>query len=232
LTEKQKIVQSLVLPIFFVLLIWSVKIIEIALDTSFASWGIYPRTFQGLIGIITAPLIHADLKHLTNNTIPFLIFGVALFYFYRPLGYRVFFWTYIMSGIWVWFGARPAFHIGASGLDYGLASFLVFSGIVRRIPEFAAVSLIVVFLYGSMIWGIFPFVPDISWESHLSGGLAGLILAWVYRNDGPQKRTIDWGDDDIDESANSASPEPQSQEGNGKIVYLYPPVKKKKKDDS
>jgi membrane associated rhomboid family serine protease len=201
LTEKQKIKQSLVVPLFFVLIIWSVKIMEISLETSFAEYGLYPLTMRGLLGIITAPLIHSDFKHLLNNTVPFLIFAIALFYFYRPISYRVFLWNYLMTGIWVWVGAREAYHIGASGVVYGLASFLVFSGIIRRIPELAATSLIVIFLYGSMIWGIFPFVPDISWESHLSGGFAGFILSIVFRKEGPQPRKIEWEDEsEIDDS--------------------------------
>ena len=101
-----------------------------------------------------------------------------------------------MTGFWVWCGAREAWHIGASGIVYGLAAFLIISGTLRRIPDLAAVSLIVIFLYGSMIWGIFPFIPDVSWESHLSGGIAGLILSFVFRKDGPQPKLYDLPDDE------------------------------------
>lgn len=192
MNEKKKLIHSLIFPIFFVIVLWTIKLIEIVLGTSFAFLGILPLKMQGLIGIITAPLIHGDIKHLTNNTVPFLVLSVATFYFYRPLGYKVFFLSWLMTGIWVWCGGREAYHIGASGIVYGLASFLFFSGAIRRIPELAAISLIVVFLYGSMIWGIFPFIPDISWESHLSGGIAGLILAFFYRHDGPQPKKYEW----------------------------------------
>jgi membrane associated rhomboid family serine protease len=229
ITDKRKLILSLYFPIFFVLIIWSVKIIEIALNTSFVKLGVYPLKAWGLIGILTSPLIHSNFEHLINNTIPLLILSVATFYFYRPLGYKVFFWTYLMTGLWVWCGAREAYHIGASGIVYGLAFFLFFSGVFRRIIELAAVSLIVVFLYGSMIWGIFPFVPDVSWESHLSGGLAGLILALVYRNDGPQPKRYDWeveDDDDFsmdDENDIETTDDKSDTKPEDKIIYIYKP---------
>lgn len=229
LTEKRKFFHSLVFPIFFVFIIWGVKIIELGSGISFAFLGIYPLKAQGLIGIITAPLIHADFKHLLNNSIPFLILGTGVFYFYRPLGYKIFFLTWLMTGLWVWCGAREAYHIGASGIVYGFASFLVFSGVFRRSSELVSVSLIVVFLYGSMIWGIFPFIPDISWESHLSGGVAGLILAFLYRHDGPKPKKYEW---ELEEEPEEELPESDfiynndsetSEKPVGKIVYLYKP---------
>ncbi len=191
MTEKQKFIHSLIFPVFFVLVLWIVKFGEWASGTSLAFLGIYPLKLQGLIGILTSPLIHGDIKHLTNNSIPLLLMSVATFYFYRPLGYKVFFLTWLMTGLWVWCGAREAYHIGASGIVYGLAFFLAISGAIRHTQELAAISLIVIFLYGSMIWGIFPFIPDISWESHLSGGIAGLILAILYRNERPQPKKYD-----------------------------------------
>jgi membrane associated rhomboid family serine protease len=194
---------SILVPLIFVVLFWCVKLLELSLNSSFYYLGIYPLQIKGLPGILLAPFIHENFKHLINNSIPFLLFGWALFYFYRPIALKVLAWIWLMTGIWVWFGARSAYHIGASGIVYGMASFLFFSGAIRKIPELAAVALIVVFLYGSMIWGIFPFIPDVSWESHLSGGIAGLILSFVYRKDGPQPPRYDWEDemdeDDINE---------------------------------
>lgn len=101
-----------------------------------------------------------------------------------------------MTGLWVWFGARIAYHIGASGLVYGLGSFLFFSGIIRRNINLLAISLLVAFLYGGMVWGIFPYKPEISWESHLYGGIAGLILSFYYRKEGPAATKKKWEDDD------------------------------------
>lgn len=195
MNDKQWFYHSLILPVCFIIVIWSVKIIETSFDTSFYFLGIYPLKMNGLQGVIFSPLIHGDWKHLLNNSVPFLILCTATIYFYRPLGYKVFFLTWLMTGLWVWFGARQAWHIGASGIVYGLAAFLFFSGSIRRVPGLAAISLIVIFLYGSMIWGIFPFIPDISWEAHLSGGIAGFILAVVFRKDGPQPKVYELDDD-------------------------------------
>ncbi len=231
MNEKKKLIHSLIFPFFFVIVLWTIKLIEIVLGTSFAFLGILPLKAQGLIGIFTAPLIHGDINHLTNNTIPFFVLCVATFYFYRPLGYKIFFLSWLMTGIWVWFGGREAYHIGASGIVYGLASFLFFSGAIRRIPELAAVSLIVVFLYGSMIWGIFPFIPDISWESHLSGGIAGLILAILYRHDGPQPKKYEW-EELTDEDINEGNMDKINDFLDGlkrrrkKIKYFYKPGEK------
>lgn len=204
MNEKRKLIHSLIFPLFIIAIMWCIKFVEIILGSSFTELGILPLKIKGLAGIITAPLIHANIKHLTDNSVPLFIFSVGTFYFYRPLGYKVFFLTWLMTGIWVWVGGREAYHIGASGVVYGLASFLFFSGAIRRIPGLAAISLIVVFMYGSMIWGIFPFIPDISWESHLAGGIAGLILAIVFKNEGPQPKKYEWEEfsEDDEESIN------------------------------
>ena len=108
---------------------------------------------------------------------------------------KVFFYLWLIGGAWLWIGGRPSFHIGASGLVYGLASFIFFSGIWRKWRSMLAVSMIVVFLYGSMIWGIFPWFKETSWEGHLFGGLAGLLLSWLYRKEGPQRPKFVWEDE-------------------------------------
>jgi membrane associated rhomboid family serine protease len=164
-----------------------VKILEMEEGLSFARLGIFPRKLSGLIGIITSPFIHGDLQHLINNSLPLFILTAAVFYFYEELAYRVFFLIYLMVGLWVWFGARPAYHIGASGLIYGLGAFLFFSGIIRRYPKLMAISLLVAFLYGSMVWGVLPIQKEISWESHLLGAFAGIILSFYFRKIGPQR---------------------------------------------
>ncbi len=198
--EKIKFIHSLVFPFFFLLVIWMIKLIEVSLDLNFATWGIYPLKLKGLKGIILSPLVHANFRHLLDNSLPLLILGVAIFYFYSKVAYRVFFLTYIMVGIWVWFGGREAYHIGASGLVYGFASFLFFSGIFLGEVRLLAISLLVVFLYGSMVWGIFPIKEGISWESHMLGAIAGLILSFYYRKQGPQRIEYDWEEEKDDNS--------------------------------
>ncbi len=194
--EKKRFYISLVYAGMFLLLIWLVWFVEVMLDLDFAKYGLFPRKISGLRGILFAPLIHANIKHLFDNSVPMLVLMTALFYFYPDLSLRIFLWIYLMVGIWVWVGGREAYHIGASGLVYGLASFLFFSGVFRNYIRLMAVSLLVVFLYGSLVWGIFPIKDGISWESHLLGGIAGLTLAIYYRKSGPQKPERHWDDDE------------------------------------
>ena len=122
-----------------------------------------------------------------------------MFYFYNKIAYKVFFLSYGIANIWIWIGARQAYHIGASGLIYSFASFLFVSGLIRKNMKLMAISLLVVFLYGSMIWGILPLQPHISWESHLMGAIAGIVLAIYYRGSGPKRRIYSWEMEDEDE---------------------------------
>lgn len=198
-TDKKELLKSLYFPTLFIVLLWLIWLIEWVFKLDFSFLGIYPLSWKGLPGIFTAPLIHADVEHLAANSIPFFILSACLFYFYREIAYKIFFLIYIITDIWVWFLARDAYHIGASGLIYGLAAYLFTSGIVRRNPRLLAITLTIVFLYGSMIWGIFPeFFPDqnISWESHLMGMLAGIVLAIFFRDEGPKPEMYVWDDED------------------------------------
>jgi len=186
----------MVFPMLFLLLIWLVWIVETGAGFDFSSYGLFPRKISGLKGILFSPVLHANLTHLIDNSIPLLTLLGALFYFYPSIAIRIFFLTWLMSGIWVWFGGREAYHIGASGLIYGMAAFLFLSGVIRNHIPLLAISLLVVFIYGSMVWGIFPIKEDISWESHLLGSLAGVILAIHYRKFGPQARKWEWDDEE------------------------------------
>lgn len=208
--QRKKFIHSLIFPTFFLLVIWLVKISEHTLDADFTQFGIYPHKLQGLIGIVTAPLIHADFDHLYANTIPLFVLSLGLFYFYNKISYKVFFLIYLITGTWVWFGAREAYHIGASGIVYGLMAFVLISGLIRRDFRLIATSLIVVFLYGSMIWGIFPLNKKISWESHLLGAVAGLVLAIIYRKEGPQPIKYSWETESDDEPEDEASIEKEN----------------------
>jgi len=188
---------SMLIPGVFVFLMWLVKIIEVLFDLDFSRFGIYPFSLEGLPGIIFSPFIHANFGHLFNNSLPLFFLGTALFYFYSEIAVRVSLWTYFLTGLLVWLAGRSAWHIGASGLIYGLASFLFFSGIIRKYFRLVALSLLIVFLYGSMVWGIFPNIyKDVSWESHMLGFISGIILAVVYRNEGPRQPVIEWPDED------------------------------------
>jgi membrane associated rhomboid family serine protease len=194
---RKKLLLSMIIPGIFVLIMWLVKLIEILFETDFSRFGIYPLTSKGLPGILFSPFIHADFTHLFSNTVPLFFLSLALFYFYSEVALKVFIWTYFLTGILVWIGGREAWHIGASGVVYGLASFLFFSGIIRRYFRLIALSLLIVFLYGSMVWGLFPGVyKNVSWESHMLGFFSGVVLAVLYRNQGPQKPVYDWMEDE------------------------------------
>ncbi len=196
----KKLRLSMIIPGIFVVLMWLVKLTELAFNADFYSFGIYPLAKTGLKGIIFSPFIHADFKHLFNNTLPLFFLSMALFYFYSEVAVRVFILNYLLTGFLVWLAGREAWHIGASGLIYGLASFLFFSGILRRHFRLIALSLLIVFLYGSMVWGIFPGIHEnVSWESHMLGFFSGILLAIWFRNVGLQKPRYEWLEENEEE---------------------------------
>lgn len=200
----KQIINSIFYPLLFLISVWIIFIIERVYDLNFVQFGILPRTFKGLIGVVTSVFIHADLDHITSNSFPILILGMMLFYFYKKIAKATFIWIWLVSGIWLWLGGRngeqhPVYHIGASTLIYGLATFLFFSGVFRKHLRLMVVSALVVFLYGSIMWGIFPLKTEISWEGHLFGALAGVLVAFNYRKEGPQRRVYHWDDEDDEE---------------------------------
>ena len=166
----------------FTLLLWLVRVVEWGAETSFGSLGIFPRHASGMVGILTAPLVHGDFVHLLSNTFPMLLLVSAVFFIYPKIALQVFVAIYLITGFWVWIAAREAYHIGASGLVYGLAAFLFFSGIFRRDARSMAVALAIVFLYSGMLQGLLPGSDaSVSWESHLLGAAAGVFCSFYYR---------------------------------------------------
>lgn len=218
--ERVKIIGSLIFPTIVVVVMWLVKIAELVFDTSFASWGIFPGKITGLPGVFLSPFIHGNLAHLSANTVPIWVLASVLIFFYREIAWKVLLLVYVVTGIWVWSWARESYHIGMSGIIYGLASFLFFSGIFRRESRLMAISFLVIFLYGGLIWGVFPQLfpkENISWESHLMGLVAGVAIAVFYRKDGPQPKKYSWEFEDEDDIAED-DPE----------AYWNQPAKKKK----
>jgi membrane associated rhomboid family serine protease len=197
--DKHKFISAIVFPVIFIGIIWIIKIIEVYAGKDFSYLGLSPLNAEGLRGILFFPLIHGSWEHLINNSIPLFLLSIALFYFYRPIGYKVFFLIYFIHGFWLWFFAREGTHVGASGLIYGLGSFIFTSGIIRKNTNLLAISLIVAFMYGSMVWGIFPLEERISWEGHLMGLVCGIILSFYFKNYGPQRNMGNWKDEMSDE---------------------------------
>lgn len=204
ITGKKEIIRATAFPVLFIALIWLIELGTRISSVRMISLGILPRSSDGLLGIITSPFIHGDLDHILSNTAPLLIVSTGMIYFYKELAYRVMATIWLMTGAWVWMFARPEWHIGASGLIYGFVCFLFFSGIFRRDPRLTAISLLVTFLYGSLVWGILPVNQIVSWESHLFGSIAGLFSAYYYRFEGPVKPKAQW---EIDEEYELLHPE-------------------------
>ena len=188
----KKLRTILFIPFLFLTLMWSIKTVEYIFNYSFISFGIYPQKISGLKGIIFSPFIHQDFTHLINNSYPIIILGGLLFLFYKKIATEILLWLYFTSGFWLWIIGRNSFHIGASGIIYAIASFLFFSGLIKKNSRLSAVSMLIVFLYGSMVWGIFPLKEALSLEGHLSGFLSGLLISFFYKNEGPKKEKYQW----------------------------------------
>ena len=211
--QKIKLYNILKYPLLFVFIMWGVKLLEVYFEISLIEYGVLPRDISGIKGVLLSPFIHKDFKHLINNTFPIIVLGSLLSYFYKKNYKSIFPMLYIVSGILLWGIGRTSFHIGASGIIYALASFIFFSGLISKNKNLAALSLIVIFVYGSLFWGLFPIQLEMSWEGHLSGFLSGLIFAWSYRDELPVRKKYQW---EIDEEI-----EEKAQENSIKINYEY-----------
>lgn len=196
--DKNKILYSLIVSSVFIIILWIIKLSEEILGISFSEYGVYPRSPEGLKGVIFSPLIHSDFSHLISNSTTLFVSMFVLLYFYRDSAYKVLLIVWVVTGLSVWWIGRESFHIGASGVVYGLISFLFFSGILRRDKRAVALSLLMVFLYGGLVWGVLPIKEDVSFESHLMGALAGLVCALIFRKSDPPMK-YEWEKDDEEE---------------------------------
>lgn len=210
--EKKIFIHSLLFPAAFVLLMWIVKILEVTSGRSLVRFGIFPLHLDGLQGVLFSPFIHADFSHLISNSLPFFILGFMLIYFYRRISYRIFFLLYFLSGISTWLMGREAWHIGASGVVYALAAFHFVSGIIRSDVRLLTLSVVVVFLYGGLVWGLLPIRPEVSWEGHLSGAISGVVLAFYYRKYIIRREKFDWEYEEDEGDEEEAQAEEQVKE--------------------
>lgn len=188
----------LLVPLVAIVIIWLIYWIEITFGYNFNKYGIFPRDFKGLRGVFLSPLIHSNISHLSNNSVPLFVLLASLFYFYRKIAFKVLFYGVFFSGFLCWLIARDSYHIGASGVIYLLFSFVFFSGIIRKHYRLIAMSLVVIFLYGSMIWLLLPTEDRISWEGHLSGFLVGFLYACLYRKKGIVREQFQFSETEFD----------------------------------
>jgi len=201
---------ALKIALVFIGILWTVFILDAAFGLRLGRFGLRPGSVPGLIGVLTAPLLHGSFEHILSNTLPMLISLTATLFFYPSSALRVIPLTWLGSGLLAWLIGRPSLHYGASGLIYGLLAFVFVSGLLRRDMRSIAVSLLVGFLYGSMVWGVLPIRPHMSWEMHLSGAVIGVLLAIGFRKrDRVPLVRYDWEDDD---SVPEWYPEPEDDD--------------------
>ena len=178
-------------------ILWAIFIFDAVFGLHLVRFGLRPGSIPGLVGIVTAPLLHANFQHILSNTFPLFLSLTAILYLYPRASVRVIPLIWLGSGALAWFIGRPTLHIGASGMIYGLLAYVFVSGIIRRDMRSVSVSLLVGFLYGSMVWGVLPIRPHMSWEMHLSGAVFGVLLAFVFRKwDLTPLVRYSWEDDD------------------------------------
>ena len=188
------------IPLFLLFVMYALEVLETGMGWDFTRLGVFPREQRGVFGIFAHPLVHGSWKHLWANTLPFLFLSWCLFYFYRSIAPVILFLVWVGCGLLTWAIGKPGWHVGASGIIYGLAFFLFFSGLLRKYVPLVAISLLVTFLYGGLVWNMMPQFarPTTSWEGHLSGAVAGTLCAFAFKNEGPQRRDP-WEDENEDE---------------------------------
>jgi len=233
--------QVVLLPFFFVLSLWIVFWAEVRFNYDFGKYGIYPRDFEGLRGVIFSPFIHGNIEHLYNNTIPLLILLAALSYFYLEQTFKVLVYGILISGLLTWIIGRESYHIGASSLIYVLVSFIFFKGIMTKYYRLVALSLMVILVYGSLVWYVFPDIEEgISWEGHLAGLITGFVFAVRFKT--PEYRKLiryEWEKPDFkpendsfmqrfDEKGNFVNlpppePEPENPDESHPVIYTFIP---------
>jgi len=186
------------LSLGFVALLWLIALLGWGLELE--RFGVRPRQWIGLPGILVAPLLHAGFIHLTANSLPLAVLGTTMLLLYPTAAFRVLPAVYLGPGIVVWLFARGGSHVGASGLVYGLVSYIFVAGLIRRDRRAIAASMLVAFMYGTLIWGILPIRHGVSWETHLAAAVIGVSLAIVLRRvDLPPRIPYGWEGDAVDD---------------------------------
>ena len=179
LSSKHRHLHSNVIQL--VTLLWIIEIINALLGHRLNSWGIFPRTADGLVGIFFSPLLHTSIVHLALNTMPIVILGLLIHLLPQPVFWRTTLYIILVGGLLLWVFGRPAYHVGASGLIFGYFGFLVFRGIFNLSIGSLLLSFVTLFFYGGLFWQMLPALSKVSWEGHLCGFIAGILAARTQR---------------------------------------------------
>ena len=186
MTKNNPLRNAVLVAASFAVLLWGLKLYELVLGVNLYQLGVYPRAQSGLLGIVTAPLIHGSWQHVIGNTLPIVLLGSMLIYGYPKSRFWAISGIWLLSGAGVWLFARESYHLGASGLAHGMFFYLFVGGILRRDKRSAALLMLAFYLYGGMLLTILPRDPTVSFESHLFGAMAGAVCAYVFRNWDPK----------------------------------------------
>jgi membrane associated rhomboid family serine protease len=179
------------------MVLWLIFTIDQVFELRLVRFGLRPGSVPGLVGLLTAPLLHGNLQHILSNSLPFFISLLAMLFLYPRASLLTLPGIWLGSGLLAWFIGRPSLHFGASGLVYGMLAYVFLAGVIRRDIRSVSVSMMVAFLYGTMIWGVLPIRQGMSWEMHLSGAIMGVMFALLYRNyDRLPVKRYEWEDDD------------------------------------
>lgn len=163
-----------------VIVLWTIELANSLMNNALNNLGIRPRNIVGLQGILFAPFLHGNWRHLISNTFPLVILSWLIMARDRSEWIAVTVLTAIASGLGTWlFGGAATIHIGASGVVFGYFGFLVARAYFERSMGSIAICLLVLALFSGMIWGILPVQVGISWEGHLFGLLGGIAAAWT-----------------------------------------------------
>ena len=180
----------------FVALISFIQLLNYGLDLDLERFGVRPRVMAALLGILLAPMLHSGFGHLITNSPPLLVLGTVMLHLYPRSAVSVLPAVYLGPGIAVWLFGRGSVHVGASGLVYGLVSYIFVAGLIRRDRRAIAACLLVCFMYGSLVWGLLPLKDAVSWETHLAAALIGVLMAIMLRHlDIPPRKRYSWEDE-------------------------------------
>jgi membrane associated rhomboid family serine protease len=184
------------LALAFVALLWLIQVLLSGPGIDPGYFGVHPRQWNDLWGLFTAPLVHGDFTHLLSNSVPLAVLGAAMLHLYPRASRIVLPAVYLGPEIAVWLFARGSSHLGASGIVYGMFAYVLTAGLLRRDRRAIATSLLVCFLYGTLVWGVLPIEPRLSWETHLAAAIIGFALALALRDrDRMPHRRFSWEDE-------------------------------------